>query len=163
MQSCLDRSLMLALSLLAFLIASPVLCPAQQPYATPDAPEKSALLKNSKDKDFILRNFKTMYVATRDIDFFGRDDMKAALHRNDDFEKLNITLVDDPRVADVVFEVSYTFAWDYPFELRHQNSTFVLLAGTGEGPFSGLAGAADVARVFVDLAKPYRIALKEKK
>jgi hypothetical protein len=159
----LDRSLVLALSLLTLLIGSPLVGAAQHPYATPDAPEKSGLLKNSKDKEFILRNFKTMYVATRDIDFFGRDDMKAALHRNGDFEKLNITIVDDPRVADVVLEVSYTFAWDYPFELRHQNTTFVLLAGTGEGPFSGLAGAADVARVFADLAQPYRVAPKEKK
>ncbi len=163
MQLRLNRSLVLAISFFAVLIGSPLLCTAQHPYATPDAPEKSDLLKNSKDKEFILRNFKTMYVSTRDIDFFGRDDMKAAFHRNDDFEKLNITLVDDPRVADVVFEVSYTFAWDYPFELRHQNTTFVLLAGTGEGPFSGLAGAADVARVFADLAKPYRAAPKEKK
>ncbi len=158
-----NRSLVLAISFFALLIGTPLLCTAQQPYATPDAPEKSDLLKNSKDKEFILHNFKTMYVATKDIDFFGRDDMKAALHRNGDFEKLNITIVDDPRVADVVLEVSYTFAWDYPFELRHQNSTFVLLAGTGEGPFSGLAGAADVARVFANLTKPYRVAPKEKK
>ena len=158
-----NRSLVWALTLFALLIGTPLVCAAQHPYATPDAPEKSDLLKNSKDKGFILSNFKTMYVATKDIDFFGRDDMMAALHRNDGFEKLNITIVDDPRVADVVFEVSYTFAWDYPFELRHQNSTFVLLAGTGEGPFSGLAGAADVARMFVDLAKPYRTAPKDKK
>jgi hypothetical protein len=144
-------------------MGTPLICAAQHPYATPDAPEKSDLLRNSKDKDFILRNFKTMYVATRDVDFFGRDDMKAALQTNSDFEKLNITMVDDPRVADVVFEVSYTFAWDYPFQLRHQNTTFVLLAGVGEGPLSGLAGATDVARVFVDLAKPYRLAPKEKK
>ncbi len=151
-----NQSLVLALSFFILLIGSPLVGAAQHPYATPDAPEKSDLLKNSKDKEFILRNFKTMYVATREIAFFGRDDMKAALHRNGDFEKLNITIVDDPRVADVVLEISYTFAWDYPFELRHQNTTFVLLAGTGEGPFSGLAGAADVARVFADLAKPYR-------
>lgn len=158
-----NRSLVLVLSLFAFLSGSPLVCTAQQTRATPDAPEKSELLKNSKDRDFILRNFKTMYVATRDISFFGSDQMKAALHRNGDFEKLNITIVDDPKVADVVLEVTYTFAWDYPFELKHQNTTFVLLAGKGEGPFSGPAGAADVAREFVGLAKQYRIAPKEKK
>ena len=73
---------------------------------------------------------------------------------------MNITIVDDPRVADVVFEVTYTFAWDYPFELRHQNTTAVLLAGKGEGPFSGPLGAADVAYEFVRLAKPYRTGKK---
>ncbi len=141
-------------SLLILLITSSLACFAQR--ATPDAPDQSELLKNSKDKDYILRNFKTMYVMTKDIDFFDSSQMKAALHRNEDFDKLNITIVDDPRVADVVFVVTYTFAWDYPFELRHQNTTSVLLAGKGEGPFSGPLGAADVAYEFVRLAKPYR-------
>jgi hypothetical protein len=148
-------------TLLIFLIASSLACFAQR--ATPDAPDQSELLKNSKDKDYILRNFKTMYVVTKDIDFFDSSQMKAALHRNEDFDKLNITIVDDPRVADVVLGVTYTFAWDYPFELRHQNTTFVLLAGKGEGPLSGPLGAADVAYEFVRLAKPYRTASDKKK
>jgi hypothetical protein len=131
--------------------------------ATPDAPDQSELLKNSKDPDFILRNCKTMYVETRNIEFFDAHQMKAALHDNPDFAKLNIHIVDDRRVADVVLLVSYTFAWDYPFELRHQNTTMVLLAGKGEGPFSGPLGAADVAREFVKLAKPWRIAKEQKK
>ncbi|HXB19813.1 MAG TPA: hypothetical protein VNV88_00455 [Candidatus Solibacter sp.] len=147
------------LTLLLLLAVSSVAGFAQR--ATPDAPDQSELLKNSKDKDYILRNFKTMYVHTKDIEFFDSSQMKAALHRNDDFEKLNITIVDDPRVADVVLEVTYTFAWDYPFELRHQNTTFVLLAGKGEGPFSGPLGAADVAYQFVRLATPYRNSTKK--
>lgn len=128
----------------------------QSPHAEPDAPDQSELLKNSKDREFILRNFKTMYVTTQDIQFFNAQQMKAALGRNPDFQKLNINIVDDRRVADVVLIVSYTFAWDYPFELRHQNTTTVLFSGKGEGPFSGPLGAADVAREFVELAKPWR-------
>ncbi len=145
-------------TLLVLLMTLSVSCLAQR--ATPDAPDQSEMLKNSKDKDYILRNFKTMYVTTRDVSFFDSSQMKAALHRNDDFNKLNITIVDDPRVADVVLTVSYTFAWDYPFELRHQNTTAVLLAGKGEGPFSGPLGAADVAYQFVELAKAYRAGRK---
>jgi hypothetical protein len=76
--------------------------------------------------------------------------------RNGDFAKLNIRIVDDPKVADVVLKVTYTFAWDYPFVLRHQNTSMVLLAGKGEGPFSGPLGAADVAWEFVDKMKGYR-------
>jgi hypothetical protein len=132
------------------------------PHATPDAADQSDLLKRSKDPDFILRNFKTMCVQTRDIEYFRAAEMKAALVRNPDFRKLNIRLVDDPRVADAVLVVSYTFAWDYPFELRHQNTTTVLLAGKGEGPFSPPLGAADVARQFVKLAKPWRTPNPEK-
>jgi hypothetical protein len=127
-----------------------------QAHADPEAPDQSELLRNSKDRDFILRNFRTMYVDARDAQYFGADQMKAALGRNKEFAPLNVRIVDDPRVADVVLKVSYTFAWDYPFELRHQNTTIVLLAGKGEGPFSGPLGAADVAREFVNVTKPWR-------
>jgi hypothetical protein len=127
-----------------------------QSQANPDAPDQSELLKNSRDRDFILHNFRTMYVDARDAKYFGSDQMKAALGKNKEFEKLNIRIVDDRRVADVVLTVSYTFAWDFPFELMHQNTTIVLLSGKGEGPFSGPLGAADVARNFVNVAKPWR-------
>jgi hypothetical protein len=130
---------------------------------SPDGPERSEALKNSKDPDFILRNFRTMYVDARDAQYFGADLLKAELHRNDDFEKLNIHIVDNRAFADVVLVVSYTFAWDYPFELRHQNTTMVLLAGKGEGPFSGPLGAASVAGEFVELVKKYRTAKDAKK
>lgn len=135
----------------------------QTPHANPDAADQSELLKNAKDQDAILRNFKTMYVTTRDIKFFDAAQMKAALKRNPDFQELHIQIVDDRRVADTVLIVSYTFAWDYPFELRHLNTTTVLLAGKGEGPFSGPLGAADVARQFVKAAKPWRTAKESKK
>jgi hypothetical protein len=125
--------------------------------ATPEAPEKSDLLSASKDRDFILRNFKTIYVEAHRAQYFGSDQLKAALGRNKDFSKLNVPIVDDRKVADVVLDVGYTFAWDYPFELKHQNTTIVLLSGKGVGPFSGVAGAASVASEFVKLAKPYRI------
>jgi hypothetical protein len=124
--------------------------------ASPDAPDQSELLKNSKDREFILRNFRTMYVDARDAKYFGSRQLKAALGKNKDFWKLNVRMVDDPRVADVILKVSYTFAWDFPFELTHRNTTIVLLSGKGEGPFSGPLGAADVARNLVNLAKPWR-------
>jgi hypothetical protein len=125
-------------------------------HANPEAPDQSDLLKNSKDREFILRNFRTMYVDARDAKYFGSRQLKAALGRNSDFWKLNVRMVDDPRVADVILKVSYTFAWDFPFELTHRNTTIVLLSGKGEGPFSGPLGAADVARNLVNLAKPWR-------
>jgi hypothetical protein len=130
----------------------------RSPLPDPDASDQSELLKNAKDREFILRNFKTMYVSTGDIKYFDEQQMKAALMRNPDFQKLSIRIVSDRRFADVYLVVSYTFAWDYPFELRHQNTTTALLSGKGEGPFSGPLGAADVAREFVKAAKPWRTA-----
>ncbi len=134
-----------------------------QAHADPDAPDQSELLRNSKDRDFILHNFHTMYVDARDAQYFGSDQLKSALQRNKGFEALNIRIVDDPHVADTVLKVGYTFAWDYPFELRHQNTTIVLLAGKGQGPFSGPLGAADVARQFVNVAKAWRKPTQAKK
>lgn len=107
--------------------------------------------------------FALCMLDARDAQYFGSDQMKAALGRNGGFNQLNIRIVDDPSVADVVLKVGYTFAWDYPFELRHQNTTLVLLAGKGQGPFSGPLGAADVARELVNAAKPYRVAAKPSK
>src|SRR5258708_25363531 len=127
-----------------------------EPEATPLAPERSEKLKAAGDRDALLRTFKTMYVDATDAQYFDSDHMKASLLRNGDFAKLNIRIVDDPKVADVVLKVTYTFAWDYPFVLRHQNTSVVLMAGKGEGPFSGPLGAADVAWEFVDKMKGYR-------
>jgi hypothetical protein len=134
--------------------------PEPKLHANPDASDPSMLLKNSKDHDYILRNFHTMYVDARDAQYFGSDQMKAALGNNEDFAKLNIHIVEDARVADTVLTVGYTFAWDYPFALRHQNTTMVLVSGKGEGPFSGPLGATDVARQFVNAVKAWREAKK---
>jgi hypothetical protein len=148
-----------AVLLLSFVAVQCALAAAQrhgEPVATPEAPERSDKLKTANDRDAVLRTFKTMYVDATDAQFFDSEHMKMSLIRNGDFAKLHIRIVDDPKVADVVLKVSYTFAWDYPFVLRHQNTSMVLLAGKGEGPFSGPLGAADVAWEFVEMAKRYR-------
>ena len=153
----------LSLTIISLFLASLfMVAGAAAQIATPDIPDQSELLKNSKDPEFILRNFKTMYVDARDAKYFDSDQMKAALGRNQGFAALHIRMVDDPRVADVVLKVSYTFAWDYPFEPLHQNTTTVLLAGKGIGPFSGPAGAASVAYEFVNAAKEHRAIPKDK-
>ena len=120
------------------------------------APEKSDLLAASKDPDYILRNFKTMMVSASRAKYFGTDDMKAALGGSKDFRDRQVAMVDDRAVADTALDVDYTFAWDYPFTLKHQNTSIVLLSGKGYGPFSGPAGAASVARELARLMKPYR-------
>lgn len=121
------------------------------------APEKSELLAESKDRESILRSFKTMLVDASRANYFKTDQMKAALGRNNEFAALKITIVDDPAVADVVLDVSYTFAWDYPFTVRHQNTSVILVSGKGTGPFSGPRGATSVASELVKALKPYRV------
>ena len=101
-----------------------------------------------------------MYVEARRAKHFKSDQLKASLGRNKDFAKLNIRIVDDIKLADTVLDVGYTFAWDYPFELKHQNTTIVLLSGKGVGPFSGVVGATSVADEFVKIIKQYRTTTK---
>ena len=84
--------------------------------------------------------------------------MKAALGTNKGFQAYRISIVDDRALADVVLTVNYTFAWDYPFALTHQNTSVVLLSGKGSGPFSGPKGATSVASELVKALKPYRTA-----
>lgn len=129
----------------------------KEPVANPTAAEKSDALAALPDRIAQLRAFKTMYVDATRAQYFGADQMKAALARNKGFAALNITIVDDASVADTVLRVGYTFAWDYPFELRHQNSSMVLVAGKGHGPFSGPAGAASVAEQFVTAIRSHRV------
>jgi hypothetical protein len=123
----------------------------------PDAPEKSQRLATS-NPDSILRNFKTMAVNASQASFFGTTEMKAALGVDKDFQSLGIVLVEDPRFADVILEVAYTFAWDYPFALRHQNSSVVLVSGKGTGPFSAPLGAKSVAEQLAKSLKAHRAA-----
>ena len=128
----------------------------------PDAPERSERLSSSRDADFILRNFKTLWVNATQAKFFGSTEMKAALAEDKDFQTLGVVLVDDPKVADVVLDVAYTFAWDYPFTLKHQNSTMVLTSGKGSGPFSGPLGAKSVAAELAKSLKTYRAPVTKK-
>jgi hypothetical protein len=124
------------------------------------SPERSERLAASKDPRDILHSFKTLSVDASKALFFGDDQMKAALRSARGFDTLGITIVDDRNLADVVLHVGYTFAWDYPFSVTHQNTTVVLLSGKGVGPLSGPAGAKSVASEFTKLVKPYRTTAK---
>jgi S1-C subfamily serine protease len=117
---------------------------------------RSEVLK-SRDPEFILRNFRTLYVDTRKATWFGDTQMKAALGKNKEFTAMRIAVVDDASLADVVLEIAYTFMWDYPFTLKHQNTSIVLVAGKG-GAIGGAAGAGSVANELAKLLKPYRSA-----
>jgi hypothetical protein len=116
----------------------------------------SDALVGAKDQDTILQLFKTMTVDASRATFFANDQMVAALHVNKEFEAFGIVIVDNPANADVVLEVGYTFAWDYPFTLKKRNTGVFLLSGIGTGPFSGPLGAESVASELVKLLKPYR-------
>jgi hypothetical protein len=129
--------------------------PATAPQPAQKPADLSIALSTSKDRDFILRHFTTMYVDAH-ADYFGSNQIKAALAQNKDFAGLNIVLVDDSKAADTILLVRHTFGFNFPFELKHQASSIVLLAGKGVGLFSGEVGSVNVANEFVKAAQPYR-------
>ena len=123
---------------------------------TRSGPENSELLAAAKDPQAIRRQFKTVVIDASKAVFFSTPQMKAALGADKQWKALGLVIVDDPVVADAVLEVSHTFAWDFPFSLRHQNTSVVLASGTGYGPFSGPLGAASVATDLAKQLKGYR-------
>ncbi len=135
--------------------------PAQTPQADQKPPEPgpapNSELASSKDRDFLLRHFQTMYIDAH-ANYFGNKEVKAALGRNKDFAGLNIVLVDDPKAADTTLIVGHTFGFNFPFELKHQASSIVLLSGKGVGIFSGQLGSNNVAEEFIKAAQPFRTA-----
>ena len=104
---------------------------------------------------------RTLAVDTRRAEFFKNDQMKAALGADKGFDGLGVTLVDDLAVADVGLDVGYTFAWDYPFSLKHQNTSMVLVSGKSVGPFSGPLGAQSVVSESVKLLRDHRVEFVE--
>lgn len=121
--------------------------------ASPPLPPDTSL-SQSKDRSFILRNFKTLYVDADDAKAFGSDDVKKALLNNSMFASLNLEIVDDRSAADAVLEVRRSLGAEYPFEVKSRNNV-LLLRGSGVS-FFGAAGARDVAQYFVQLTKPFR-------
>ena len=73
-----------------------------------------------------------------------------------------LVIVDDAVVADAVLEVGHTFAWDFPYALKHQNTSMVLVSGTGYGPFSAPLAAVSVAAELVKQLKRYRTAAPQR-
>lgn len=128
-----------------------------KPPASLTAPEKSEVMSTVKGPGDILRSFKTLAVDARQASFFDSAQVVAELRKQKDFGVLGITIVDNAALADVVLQVSYTFAWDYPYKLVHQNSSVVLLSGTGSGPFSGPEGARSVAAKLVKQLRAARV------
>jgi len=60
-----------------------------------------------------------MYIDARRARHFDSAQVKATLLQNKGFAALQIRTVNDPKLADVVLEVGYTFAWDFPFQWKH--------------------------------------------
>ena len=123
---------------------------------TGSPPDAAAPAMTAADRVNLLGTFKTMFVDAGGATYFGDAQMKAALWKNKGFSALSISIVEDRSVADVVLDVDYTFAWDYPFTLKHQGTSVVLLSGKGSGPFSGPRGATSVADAVVKGLKPFR-------
>lgn len=123
-------------------------------------------LTESRDPDFILRNFRTLYVDGQRAEWFGSQEIKSALDNNSEFHGMSMTIVDDPDFADAILEVGHTYvhtlAWEYPFVLKHQNTRIVLLSGKGSVPRPGPSGAARVAKELINLLVPYRSTVTRK-
>lgn len=134
--------------------------PVTPPPATPNAAPRSSVApgtpsaNESKDRRVILRNLQTIYINAEGAKTFGNSEMKAALVSNQEFSLLRLQIAGDPNAADAILEVRNSLGAEYAFELKSRNGV-LLFRGTDVSLTPSLA-ARDVARYFVQLARPFR-------
>jgi trypsin-like peptidase len=122
------------------------------PVATAPAPppevserERSEML-TSRDPKKIVRAFRTIYVKRTPLPWMTKEMLEHALQTQPEFGAWDLTLVKDPRLADVTIDVVVpAFTFDYHYSMTHQNSSILLLAGKTHA-VTGLDGSTAVAK-----------------
>lgn len=88
----------------------------------------SKALANANPKE-IIRSAKTVVVRSRTM-FFTADSLDRALSHEKSFSKLDILLVNDPRLADLVIEIDRPlFTYQFTFSLLDPKTSIVLASG----------------------------------
>ncbi len=119
--------------------------PDSEPEVQPINPGGSELSRaiESRDPTQILRTFRTVYVISKTV-WLKLDLMQEALHREPALAAWNVTIVSDPRVADVRLSVDRVlFTWTWTYEMVHQNTGIVL----GTGKFNATAGGSAASKI----------------
>ena len=132
--------------------------------AEADVPKSSAAIGTANPKQ-ILQTAKTVCITSKTM-FLTVDTLDRALAGNKDWEKLGITIVQDPRVADLLIELDRPlFTYIHTFVIVDKRTTIVL--GTGkvtafDGNIASGGLAKDIAAVFKKARVPAGAATEAK-
>lgn len=127
--------------------------PAQQ---AAELPQSSAAIAQSDPKQ-ILKNAKTIYIRSK-TSFLTVDTLDRALEQQKDWQKLGLTIVQDPRVADLLIEIDRPlFTYVHTFVLSDKRTAIVLAAGkvtAFDGTIASGGLAKDIVKVFAAARLP---------
>jgi hypothetical protein len=121
--------------------------PTQQAAAVP---QSSAAIAGIDPKQ-ILKNAKTIYIRSK-TSFLTVDTLDRALVQQKDWEKLWLTIVHDPRVADLLIEIDRPlFTYVHTFVISDKKTTIVLGSGkvtAFDGTIASGGLAKDIVKIF---------------
>jgi len=121
-----------------------------------EVPQSSAAIAGSDPKQ-ILKNAKTIYIHSR-TSFLTVDTLDHALVQQKDWEKLGLTIVGDPRVADLFIEIDRPlFTYVHTFVISDKRTTIVLASGkvtAFDGTIASGGLAKDIVKIFTAARLP---------
>jgi hypothetical protein len=126
-----------------------------------DTPQSSAALAGS-DPSQILKNARTVYILSKTA-FLTVDTLDRALALDKDWPKLGLTIVQDPRVADLRIEIDRPlFTYIHTFVISDKRTSIVLGSGKVTA-FDGTIASGGIAREIVKIFAPLRLSPPPKK
>jgi hypothetical protein len=127
--------------------------PAQQ---AAEIPQSSAAIA-SADPKAILKNARTIFINSK-TSFLTVDTLERDLLLEKDWPKLGLTIVGDPRVADLMIEIDRPlFTYIHTFVITDKRTTIIL--GTGkvtafDGTIASGGLADDIVKIFASARLP---------
>jgi hypothetical protein len=126
-----------------------------------DVPQSSAAIADAKPSQ-ILKNAKTIAIHSK-TSFLTVDTLDRALVGQKDWEKLGLTIVQDPRVADLLIEIDRPlFTYVHTFVIVDKRTSIVLGSGkvtAFDGTIASTGLAKDITKIFASerLPKPQKM------
>jgi len=121
--------------------------PAQQ---AAEVPQSSDAIAGSDPKQ-ILKNARTIYIQCK-TSFLTVDTLDRALALEKDWERLGLTIVGDPRVADLLIEIDRPlFTYVHTFVISDKKTSIVLASGkvtAFDGTIASDGLAKDIVKIF---------------
>jgi hypothetical protein len=126
-----------------------------------DVPQSSAAVAGSNPKQ-ILKNARTIYIHSKTL-FLTVDTLDRALALEKDWPKLELTIVQDQRVADLLIEIDRPlFTYIHTFVIVDKRTSIVLGSGKVTA-FDGTIASSGIASDMVKIFSAVRIAPSPKK
>lgn len=124
-------------------------------------PQSSAALAGS-DPQQILKNAKTIYIHSK-TSFLTVDTLDRALALQNDWPKLGLTIVQDPRVADLFIEIDRPlFTYVHTFVVSDKKTSIVLGAGKATA-FDGTIASGGIAKDLIKIFSAARLPQQSKR